>query len=101
MKIVKLVPTLDRVLVKPVELGEQKKGNILIPDLGEEKAKVGKVVAVGPGRMSEFGKDMNVCVKEGDIVVVSKIGAQKVEVQDEVYWLVQDKEIIGIATVEE
>lgn len=98
MEIKKVYPLHDKVLVEPVDLGEQKKGSILIPDLGEEKARVGKVVGVGPGMSSEYGASIVPHVQEGDIVILPKIGAQRVEIQGKEFWLVRDKEII--ATVE-
>lgn len=97
MKIVQMTPINDRVLVEPIDLGEQKKGNILIPDLGEEKVRVGKVVAVGPGRQTEFGSFISVNVKVGDVVVLPKLGAQRVEVDGKEYWVIADKEIIAVA----
>jgi chaperonin GroES len=46
----KLTPLADRVIVKPVEEAEQKKGGIIIPDTAKEKPRQGEVIAVGPGR---------------------------------------------------
>ena len=33
----KLIPSNDRVLIKPLDEGEQTYGSIVIPDLGKEK----------------------------------------------------------------
>ena len=89
-----LVPIHDKVLIKPLENGEQRKGAILIADMGEDRMKLGKVVATGPGRTSEFGAFIAVSVKKGDIVVLPKIGAQRVEIEE--YWVIADKEIIAV-----
>ena len=51
-----LTPQNDRVLIKPLDEGEQMYGTIVIPDLGKEKPEVGEVIAIGPGRQSEYGK---------------------------------------------
>ena len=48
-------PLGDRVLVKPIEQGEQVKGGIIIPDTAKEKPQEGMVVAVGPGKVSDSG----------------------------------------------
>ena len=45
----------DNIIVVPLEESEQLHGNILIPDLGRERPEIGKVVAVSPGRITEFG----------------------------------------------
>ena len=52
----KLHPTNDRILVKPIDEGEQTYGSIVIPDMGKEKPEMGEVLAIGPGRLSEHGQ---------------------------------------------
>ena len=95
----KLIPQNDRVLIKPVDEGEQMYGNIVIPDLGKEKPEMGEVLAIGPGRMSEFGKYVTVQAKVGDIVLVPRIGTLRIDFEGDEYYIVQDKEIL--ATVKE
>ena len=87
----KLIPQNDRVLIKPVDEGEQMYGNIVIPDLGKEKPEMGEVLAIGPGRMSEFGKYVTVQAKVGDIVLVPRIGTLRIDFEGEEYYIVQDK----------
>jgi chaperonin GroES len=94
-----LIPQNDRVLVKPVDEGEQMYGNIVIPDMGKEKPEMGEVVAIGPGRTSEFGHYIPVKAKVGDIVLVPKIGTLRIDFEGDEYYIVQDKEIL--ATVKE
>ena len=48
----KLYPKNDRILLKPIDEGEQTYGSIVIPDMGKEKPEMGEVIAVGPGRLS-------------------------------------------------
>ena len=81
----KLIPQNDRVLIKPVDEGEQMYGNIVIPDLGKEKPEMGEVLAIGPGRMSEFGKYVTVQAKVGDIVLVPRIGTLRIDFEGEEY----------------
>ena len=94
-----LIPQNDRVLVKPIDEGEQMYGTIVIPDLGKEKPEMGEVVSTGPGRMSEFGKFITVNAKKGDIVLVPKIGTLRIDFEGDEYYIVQDKEIL--ATIKE
>ena len=42
----KITPLADRVLVKPIDPKEVKKGGIIIPDTAKEKPQEGEVVAV-------------------------------------------------------
>ena len=90
-----LIPQNDRVLIKPIDEGEQMYGNIVIPDMGKEKPEMGEVVATGPGRMSEFGKFIPVNAKVGDIVLVPKIGTLRFDYEGEEYYIIQDREILA------
>ena len=94
-----LIPQNDRVLIKPIDEGEQMYGNIVIPDLGKEKPEMGKVIAIGPGRMSEFGKYITVQAKVGDIALIPKIGTLRFDFEGKEYYIVQDREIL--ATIKE
>jgi len=68
-------PLGNRIVVLPSEDGEQvSSGGIYIPDTAKEKPQEGKVVAVGPGRMSDDGKRVPMDVAVGDTVVYSKYG---------------------------
>ena len=92
-----LQPTNDRVLFKPIEEGEQKYGNIVIPDMGKERPEIGEVLATGPGRLSEHGQLISVrTCKVGDIVMVPKIGTLRVDFEGEEYYIAQDREILAV-----
>jgi len=93
-----LKPMNDKVLIKPIEEVEQTYGNIVIPDMGKEKPEMGEVIAVGPGRESEFGKWIRVGAKVGNMVLIPKIGALRVDFEGEEYYLISDREIL--ATIE-
>jgi chaperonin GroES len=94
-----LEPQNDRVLIKPIEEDEQMYGNIVIPDMGKERPEMGEVIAVGPGRQSEFGQYIRVNAKVGDVVLVPKIGSLRIEFEGQEYYITQDREIL--ATVKE
>ena len=94
-----LLPLNDRVLIKPIDEGEQTYGNIVIPDMGKEKPEMGEVLAVGPGRLSEFHPNHLISVracKVGDIVLVPKIGTLRIDFEGEEYYIAQDKEILAV-----
>ena len=91
----KLIPANDRVIIKAIEEDEQMYGNIVIPDMGKEKPEMGEVIAVGPGRQSEFGQFIRVNAKVGDIVLIPKIGSMRVDFDGEEYFITPDKEILA------
>lgn len=92
----KLTPKNDRVLIKPSKKGEEMYGSIIIPDMGQERPEMGEVIAVGPGRTSEFGFFIPVNAKVGDMVLVPKIGTLRIDFDGEEYFIVQDKEILAV-----
>lgn len=92
-----IYPTNDRILVKPIDEGEQTYGSIVIPDMGKEKPEIGEVLAVGPGRLSEYGKMIPIrSCKVGDIVMVPKIGTLRIDFEGEEFYIAQDREILGV-----
>jgi len=94
-----LQPTNDRILIKPIDEGEQTYGSIVIPDLGKEKPEMGEVLAVGPGRQSELDPSKLITVrscKVGDVVLVPKIGTLRIDFEGQEYYIAQDKEILAV-----
>lgn len=92
----KLLPQNDRVLIKPIQAGEEMYGNIIIPDMGKEKPEMGEVIAVGPGRQSEFGQFIRVNANVGDVVLIPKIGSLRIDFEGEEYFITPDREILAI-----
>lgn len=93
----KLQPTNDRILIKPIDEGEQTYGSIVIPDMGKEKPEMGEVIATGPGRLSEHGQLITVrSCKVGDIVLVPKIGTLRIDFEGEEYYIAQDREVLAV-----
>ncbi|MBU4310498.1 co-chaperone GroES [bacterium] len=89
-------PLGDRVLVKPLEPKEVKKGGIIIPDTAKEKPQEGKVVEVGKGKMLEDGKVVPLEVKKGDKVLYSKYGGTEIKLEGEEYLILKEEDILAI-----
>ena len=83
-------PLFDRVLVKRLETEEKTAGGIFIPDTAKEKPILGEVVAAGPGRMSEEGKQVPMTVKKGDIVLFTKYVGNEVPGDDNLVIMSED-----------
>ena len=96
-----LVPFNDRVIIKPIEEDEQMYGTIVIPDLGKERPEMGEVIAVGPGRKTEYGQYIGVNAKVGDIVLVPKIGTIRIDFEGDEYFITTDREILASIKKEE
>jgi len=48
-----------------------------LPDTAKEKPQEGKVLAVGPGKMTDEGKRLPMDVAVGDIVIFAKYGGHR------------------------
>ncbi len=90
-----LKPLADRLVVKPSEKEEMTKGGIVLPDTVKEKPQEGKVLAVGPGRMSEDGKRIAMDVKVGDIVIYAKYGGTDIKIDDEDLVILRESDILA------
>ncbi len=87
-------PLADRVLIKPVEPAEMKKGGIIIPDTAKEKPQEGEVMEVGPGR-TEDGKLIPLEVKKGDRILYGKYSGTEVTINDEERLIMRESDILA------
>ena len=91
-----IIPLGDKIVISPLEEGEQMYGNIVIPDAGQEKPEIGKVLAVGPGRISTDGTLIPNKIEIGVNVMVPKFGAQIAVIENETYIIASENDILGI-----
>jgi len=88
-------PLADRVLVKPIDPPEMKKGGIIIPDTAKEKPQEGEVVAVGKRRLTENGERVAPEVKKGDKVLFRKYAGTEISINEEKYLILSESEILA------
>ena len=88
-------PLADRVLVKPLDETETKKGNIIIPDTAKEKPQEGEIVAVGRGRLNNKGERIELEVKKGDKVLFRKYSGTEINIEEEKYLILQETDILA------
>ncbi|RKZ07522.1 co-chaperone GroES [bacterium] len=91
----KIRPLGDRVIVEAMTQ-ETSKSGIIIPDTVKEKPQQGKVVAVGPGRLSESGERLNPEVKEGDVVLFGKYSGTEIEVGSNELLILRESDILAV-----
>jgi len=89
-------PLADRVVVKPLEEMEVKKGGIIIPDTAKEKPMQGEIVEVGPGRLTDDGKTISMQVKKGDKVLYGKYSGTEVSIGADEYLIMRESDIFAI-----
>jgi chaperonin GroES len=93
---IKLRPLADRVIVKQSEAEEKTKSGILLPDTAKEKPTKGKVIAVGPGKLDDNGKRMDIGLRAGDTVYYGKYSGTDVEVEGEKFVILRESDILGV-----
>ena len=89
-------PLGDKIIILPNDEGEQMYGNIVVPDMGQEKPEMGKVLAVGPGRITPDGNLVPNRIQVGQTVLVPKFGAQVVVIENETYIIAGESDVLGI-----
>ncbi len=89
-------PLADRVVVRPFEEQEVKRGGIIIPDTAKEKPMEGEIIEVGPGRTTDDGKKMPLEVKKGDRVLYGKYSGTEVAVDGQEYLIMRESDIFAI-----
>jgi len=89
----KLKPLADRVLVKRIENEEKTAGGLYIPESAKEKAQMGRVVAVGAGRLDKDGSRVPVDVATGQTVYFGKYAGTEA---GEDYLIIREDEILGV-----
>jgi chaperonin GroES len=90
-----LRPLDDRVVVEPTDAEEKTAGGILLPDTAKQKPQQGKVVAVGPGKLSDKGVRTAVGVKVGDLVIYGKYSGSDVEVSNKELKILRESDILA------
>jgi len=92
----KVIPLNDRVLVKRLEEMQVTKGGIYIPDTAKEKPVEGKVIAAGPGKVSDQGTRLPLNVKEGDRILFGRYAGSEIKIEGEEYLMMREDDILAI-----
>ncbi len=92
----KIKPLADRLVVRPLEEQEAKKGGIIIPDTAKEKPQQGEVMETGPGRTTEEGKRVTLEVKKGDKVLYGKYSGTEVTLNGSEYLILREADVLAI-----
>ena len=92
---VNLRPLDDRVVVESLEAEEKTSGGILLPDTAKQKPQQGKVIAVGPGKLSDKGDRLALGVKVGDTVLFGKYSGSDVEVGGRELKILREADILA------
>ena len=90
----KLAPLGDRVVLKQLEAEETTKSGIVLPGNAQEKPQQAEIIAVGPGGIVD-GKEVEMQVAVGDIVIYSKYAGTEVKLDGEEFIVVRQNDIVA------
>ena len=95
----KINPLGDRVVIEPLDdkdKGKTKAGIYLPETVSKERPEQGKVIAIGPGKLTEDGKRIPMGVKKGDVVLFTKYGPNEIKVDEKEYLIAREEDILAI-----
>ncbi|MCI9195885.1 MAG: co-chaperone GroES [Angelakisella sp.] len=88
-------PLCDRVVIKMTEAEETTKSGIILAGNAKEKPVVAEVVEVGPGGMVD-GNQVDMYLKKGDKVLISKYAGTEVKLDGEEYTILRQSDVLAI-----
>jgi chaperonin GroES len=71
------------------------KSGIVLPDTAKEKPMEGKVIAVGPGTLTDDGKRVPLDVKVGDTVIYAKYAGTEIKEDGEELIILRESDILA------
>ncbi len=93
--VVTFKPLGNRIVIEPLDDEQQvSPGGIYIPDTAKEKPQEGKVVAAGPGKLTDDGKRIPMEVAVGDTVIYGKYSGTEYRVGDTEYVVLREDDIL-------
>jgi chaperonin GroES len=86
----------DAIIVKADDKNERMHGKFIIPDLTQERATLGTVIDVGPGKWNAAGTDrIPMSFKIGDRVLLPQVGITKLEWDGIEYLAIAEGNVLG------
>ena len=92
----KIKPLSDRVVVKPEAAEEKTASGIILPDTAKEKPQMGKIVAIGPGSVSDSGSLIKMTLKVGDKVLYGKYSGTELKFDGKDFLIMRESDILAI-----
>ena len=93
MSFKRLLPTLNRILVKKIEPQTKTNSGIILQKV--ESNHYATVVETGPGNLNDKGELVKLVVQKGDTVLLPDYGGIKVKLGTEEFLLFRDTDILG------
>lgn len=88
-------PLADYVVAQAEEAESKTASGLYIPAGAQEKPKIAKVLAVGPGKVGDDNERIPMTVKVGDRIIYKSYSTTEVKVGSDEYILVKEDDILA------
>ena len=95
-KKITVTPLDDRIVVKPDTADERTESGIYLPEGAQEQPQTGKVIAAGPGKLTDAGERGKLSVKKGDTVLFGKYAGSEVDIDGVEHKIMRESELLAI-----
>ena len=95
MKKIHIDPLSDRVVVMPEDAEEKTASGIILPDTAQEKPHMGKIVAAGPGKVSDNGSVVKMSLQTGDKVLYGKYSGTEITLDGNEVLIMRESDILA------
>lgn len=92
----KLNPRDGNIILKQIETSETTVGNIIIPDMGDDRSLIAEVIAVSDVYNYHKGEFIPTDLKVGMKVAIPPMGAQKIKIDNVDYLIIAQNNIPAI-----
>ncbi|MEZ6094276.1 MAG: co-chaperone GroES [Pirellulaceae bacterium] len=92
----RIEPLGDKVVIKRLDTGEQTAGGIYLPESSRERPQQGRVLSVGPGKMTADGNIAKPQINEGDRVIFASYAGSEIEVDNDKLLIMNESEILAV-----
>ncbi len=90
-------PLYDKLLVERQETQHKSEGGIILTSKSEQRSHRGKVIAAGPGRITDNGERIPMDVKQGDQILFNEgYGSKTEKVAGHEYLLLSESDVLAI-----
>lgn len=88
-------PLADYVVAQTEKAANKTASGLYLPDNAQEKPKVAKVLAVGPGKVGDDNERIAMTVKVGDRILYKSYSTTDVKIEGQDYILVKEDDILA------
>jgi len=82
-------------VVMPEDAEEKTASGIILPDTAQEKPQMGKIVAAGPGKVSDNGNVVKMTLNKGDKVLYGKYSGTEITLDGTEVLIMRESDILA------